>query len=84
MTYAVVGFAVEWLVANAAHSVKPWIARADRRFNRVSGGLFVAFGALLPIRLESTSGRKRPSEIYHLQFSWLRASDHQPIDGKRL
>jgi len=50
LTYAVVEFAVEFGVASAASRVRPWLARAGRRFNRVCGGFFVAFGALLPIR----------------------------------
>lgn len=50
LTYAVVEFAVEFGVASAANRVRPWLARAGRRFNRVCGGFFVAFGALLPIR----------------------------------
>jgi Putative threonine efflux protein len=50
LTYAVVEFAVELGVASAANRVRPWLARAGRRFNRVCGGFFVAFGALLPIR----------------------------------
>ncbi|MCU9948925.1 LysE family translocator [Pseudomonas sp. PDM13] len=50
LTYAVVEFAVEFGIASAANRVRPWLARAGRRFNRVCGGFFVAFGALLPIR----------------------------------
>jgi len=50
LTYSVVEFAVEFGVASAANRVRPWLARAGRRFNRVCGGFFVAFGALLPIR----------------------------------
>jgi len=50
LTYAVVEFTVEFGVASAANRVRPWLARAGRRFNRVCGGFFVAFGALLPIR----------------------------------
>ncbi|VFS74175.1 amino acid transporter membrane protein [Pseudomonas aeruginosa] len=50
LTYAAVEFVVEFGVASAAHGVRPWLARAGRRFNRVCGGFFVAFGALLPIR----------------------------------
>lgn len=50
LTYAVVEFAVEFGVASAANRVRPWLARTGRRFNRVCGGFFVAFGALLPIR----------------------------------
>ncbi len=33
-----------------AQLLRPWLARTGRRFNRVCGGFFVAFGALLPIR----------------------------------
>ncbi|AGI23136.1 amino acid transporter membrane protein [Pseudomonas sp. ATCC 13867] len=50
LTYATVEFAVEFGVASAANRVRPWLARAGQRFNRVCGGLFVAFGALLPTR----------------------------------
>ena len=50
LTYAVVEFCVECLVANAAHRVRPWLARTGRRFNKVCGGFFVLFGALLPVR----------------------------------
>ncbi|HDQ4608563.1 LysE family translocator [Pseudomonas aeruginosa] len=50
LTYAAVEFVVEFGLASAAHGVRPWLARAGRRFNRVCGGFFVAFGALLPIR----------------------------------
>jgi len=49
-TYAVIEFAVEYGVASAAHRVRPWLARSGRRFNRVCGGVFVAVGALLPLR----------------------------------
>ncbi|AKK00528.1 amino acid transporter LysE [Pseudomonas chlororaphis] len=50
LTYAFVEFAVEFGVASAANRVRPWLARMGRRFNRICGGFFVAFGALLPIR----------------------------------
>ncbi|MEE1925714.1 LysE family translocator [Pseudomonas sp. 148P] len=50
LTYAVVEFFVECLVVNAAHRVRPWLARTGRRFNKVCGGFFVLFGALLPVR----------------------------------
>ena len=49
LTYAVVEFVVEFLVASAAQSVRPWFARVGQRFNRFCGGLFVAFGVALPI-----------------------------------
>lgn len=49
LTYAVVEFVVEYLVASAAHRVRPWLARTGRRFNKVCGGFFVLFGVALPI-----------------------------------
>jgi homoserine/homoserine lactone efflux protein len=49
LTYAVVEFVVEYLVASAAHRVRPWLARTGRRFNKVCGGFFVLFGLALPI-----------------------------------
>jgi homoserine/homoserine lactone efflux protein len=48
LTYAVVEFVVEYLVASAAHRVRPWQARTGRRFNKVCGGFFVLFGLALP------------------------------------
>lgn len=50
LTYAGVEFGVEYLVASAAHRVRPWLARTGRRFNKVCGGFFVLFGLALPIR----------------------------------
>jgi homoserine/homoserine lactone efflux protein len=49
LTYAVVEFVVEYLVASAAHRVRPWLARTGRRFNKVCGGFFVLFGVALPV-----------------------------------
>ena len=49
LTYAVVEFVVEYLMASAAHRVRPWLARTGRRFNKVCGGFFVLFGLALPI-----------------------------------
>ncbi|WP_010172139.1 LysE family translocator [Pseudomonas sp. PAMC 25886] len=49
LTYAVVEFIVEYLVASAAHRVRPWLARTGRRFNKVCGVFFVLFGVALPI-----------------------------------
>ena len=48
VTYAVVEFGVELGVASAAYKVRPWLARAGRRFNQVCGGFFVIFGVLIP------------------------------------
>lgn len=49
LTYAVVEFFVEYMVASAANRVRPWLARSGRRFNKVCGGFFVLFGVALPI-----------------------------------
>lgn len=49
LTYAVVEFVVEYLVASAAYRVRPWLARVGRRFNKVCGGFFIAFGLALPV-----------------------------------
>ena len=51
LTYAVVEFIVEFLIASAAQSVRPWFVSVGQRFNRFCGALFVAFGAALPIHL---------------------------------
>ncbi len=48
LTYAAVEFAVEYLVASTSHRVRPWLVRSGRRFNKVCGGIFVAFGVALP------------------------------------
>jgi len=50
LTYAVVEFAVEYIVAITSHRVRPWLARSGRRFNKVCGGFFVFFGVMLPSR----------------------------------
>ena len=49
LTYAVVEFVVEYLVASAANRIRPWLARTGRRFNKVCGGFFVLFGLALPV-----------------------------------
>ena len=49
-TFAGTEFLTEYVLANAAHRIRPWLARVGRRFNRVCGGLFVAIGAALPLR----------------------------------
>ncbi|KRW59629.1 LysE family translocator [Pseudomonas sp. TTU2014-080ASC] len=48
ITYAVVEFAVEYLIASAADKVRPWLARSGRLFNLICGCFFVIFGVLLP------------------------------------
>lgn len=40
----------EYVLASAAHRIRPWLIRMGRRFNRICGGLFVVIGAALPLR----------------------------------
>ena len=49
-TFAAVEFATEVFIASVAQRLAVWLARVGRTFNRVCGGLFVAIGALLPLR----------------------------------
>ncbi|QEA12446.1 LysE family translocator [Comamonas flocculans] len=49
-TFAATELLTEYLLASAAQRISPWLARAGRRFNRACGGVFMALGALLPLR----------------------------------
>ncbi len=49
-TFAVIEFITELVLATLAHRITAWLARVGRTFNRVCGGLFIAIGALLPVR----------------------------------
>jgi threonine/homoserine/homoserine lactone efflux protein len=49
-TFAVIEFATEFFIASVAHRVSAWLARVGRGFNRACGAIFVAIGALLPLR----------------------------------
>jgi threonine/homoserine/homoserine lactone efflux protein len=49
-TFAVIEFVTELVLATLAHRITAWLARVGRIFNRVCGGIFIAIGALLPIR----------------------------------
>lgn len=49
LTFAVVEGCTEYLLAHAAHKVRPWLQRQGTRFNRGCGGLFIAMGAALPM-----------------------------------
>ena len=49
-TFIVIEFVTELLLASLAQRVTGWLARVGRTFNRVCGGLFVALGAMLPLR----------------------------------
>jgi len=49
-TFAVTEFATEVFIASVAHRISAWLARVGRSFNRACGGIFIAIGALLPLR----------------------------------
>lgn len=49
LTFAVVEGLVEYLLARAAHRVRPWLTRCGKGFNRCCGGLFGLMGAALPM-----------------------------------
>lgn len=49
LTFAVVEGLVEYLLARAAHRIRPWLTRCGRGFNRSCGGLFALMGAALPM-----------------------------------
>jgi len=49
-TFAVTEFVTELFIASAAHRLSAWLARVGRAFNRACGAMFVAIGALLPLR----------------------------------
>lgn len=49
-TFVVIELITEWVLASLAQRVTAWLARVGRTFNRVCGGLFMAIGALLPLR----------------------------------
>ncbi|MGM8060325.1 LysE family translocator [Vogesella indigofera] len=49
LTYAVIEFGVELLLARLAGRIRPWLAHSGQRFNRVCAGLFVLIAACLPL-----------------------------------
>ncbi|WP_353174569.1 LysE family translocator [Paracandidimonas soli] len=49
-TFAATEIITEYVLASAAHRIRPWLARIGRRFNRSCGGAFIAIGAALPLR----------------------------------
>ncbi len=50
ITFAATEIVTEYILANAAHRVRPWLARAGKRFNQTCGGVFIAIGSALPLR----------------------------------
>jgi len=49
-TFTVIEVITELFIASVAHRISAWLARVGRAFNRACGGIFVAIGALLPLR----------------------------------
>jgi threonine/homoserine/homoserine lactone efflux protein len=49
-TFIATEIITEVFVASVAHRISAWLARVGRAFNRTCGGVFVAIGALLPLR----------------------------------
>jgi homoserine/homoserine lactone efflux protein len=49
-TFAVIEVATELLIAGMARRISPWLQRAGRRFNQACGAIFIAIGAVLPLR----------------------------------
>jgi homoserine/homoserine lactone efflux protein len=49
-TFAAIEIATEAFIASMAHQIRPWLRRVGRRFNRACGGVFIAIGAVLPLR----------------------------------
>ncbi len=49
-TFALIELITEFVLASLAQRITAWLARVGRGFNRVCGGVFIAIGALLPVR----------------------------------
>ena len=49
-TFGVIEFVYELAVANAAHRIRPWLARSGRKFNRACGSVFATIGVAMPLR----------------------------------
>lgn len=49
-TFAVIEFITEFVLASLAQRITAWLARVGRLFNRACGGVFIAIGAVLPLR----------------------------------
>ena len=50
VTFVVIEFITEYLLASLAQQVTTWLSRVGRTFNRVCGAVFIGLGALLPLR----------------------------------
>jgi threonine/homoserine/homoserine lactone efflux protein len=50
LTFVVIEFAYEYVVASLANTLKPALAKFGKRVNQVFGGVFIAIGIALPLR----------------------------------
>lgn len=50
-TFAGIEFVTEMFIASIAHGLSIWLAKVGRRFNQACGAVFIAIGALLPLRV---------------------------------
>lgn len=50
LTFVVVEFIYEYVVASLANRIQPLLARFGKKVNRVFGGIFIAIGIALPLR----------------------------------
>ena len=50
VTFVVIEFITEYLLASLAQRVTKWLSRVGRAFNRACGAVFIGLGALLPLR----------------------------------
>lgn len=50
LTFIVIEFGYEITVASLADRIKPWLARAGKKFNVAVGTVFMVIGVLLPLR----------------------------------
>jgi homoserine/homoserine lactone efflux protein len=49
-SFATIEFFTELFIASVAQRLGAWLSRVGRGFNRACGGVFIAIGALLPLR----------------------------------
>lgn len=50
LTFVIIEFIYEWIVAALAGKIKPVLARFGKRVNRIFGSVFIAIGIALPLR----------------------------------
>jgi homoserine/homoserine lactone efflux protein len=49
LTFSVVEFVVEFMLASVSVYIGPWLEKRGQRFNQICGGLFVVIGIALPL-----------------------------------